>query len=309
MNCWIIIIDERRVGGMLNAARALGGQVTAAVVGSRALADSVAGLGFDRVLCYETAPSVPPEAYAAQVAEAAMAAAPRLLLASDVPLARILLGAAAAKLNAAVFNSVRALAADGEFVIVSRSTAEGKILEDIEVAGAVAGIFDGDDVEAAPAQANPVELMPLGDAGAAVRLIETLEAEGGAGLLAASRVVSVGLGIKSKNDLALIEGLAAAMHAEIGCSLPVCDNMRWLPTHRVVGSTHSQIAPELYIAVGISGQPQHLSGVRDAKIVVAINNDPEARVFKNCDYGITGDLYKIVPALTEAFKNTASSNS
>lgn len=302
MNSWIIIIDERRVGGMLNAAKQLGGAVTAAVVGPRALADHVAGLGFSRVLCLETAENVPAEAYAAQLAEAAAAAAPGLVLSSDVPMARVLLGAVAAKLNAALVSSVRAVSAPGGKIVLSRSTAEGKVLEDIESAGALAGIFDGEDVDAAPASPVAVEMMPTGDA-APIQLLETIEAEGGAGLLTAARVVGVGAGLRAKDDLALIEELAAAVHAEIACTLPVCDDMRWYPSHRVVGSSHSQIAPELYIAVGISGQPQHLSGIRDAKIVVAVNNDPEARILKNCNYGILGDLYKVVPALISAFKN------
>jgi electron transfer flavoprotein alpha subunit len=187
--------------------------------------------------------------------------------------------------------------------VASRSTAEGKVLEDIEITGALAGIFDGEDVEIAPSPPIPVELLAIENVDVKMQLIETIESEGGAGLLTAARVVGAGMGLVSKDDLRLVEELAGVMRAETACTLPICDDMRWLPTHRVVGSTHSQIAPELYIAVGISGQPQHMSGIRDAKIVVAINNDPEARVFKNCNYGILGDLYKVVPALISAFKN------
>jgi electron transfer flavoprotein alpha subunit len=304
MNNWIIIIDERRAGGMLDAARRLGGQVVAAVVGPRALAEDMAKLGFDRVLCFEPAEGVPAEAYAAQVADAAQAAGPKLVLASDAPISRMLLGAVAAKLNTALIGAVRALAVDGERIVVSRSTAEGKVIEDIEVHGPLAIIFDGEDVEVSSAQLAPVELIPVGEHGAMPRLIETIEAGAeSAGILTAARVVGVGMGLKSKEDLKLIEELADAMHAEIACTLPVCDDMRWFPAHRVVGSSHNQIAPDLYISVGISGQPQHTSGIRDAKVVVAVNNDPEARIFKNCDYGILGDLYKIVPALASAFKN------
>lgn len=303
MNSWIIISDERRVGGILSAARMLGGQVTAAVVGSRALADMISGWGVDQVRCFETAEGIPAEAYAAQVAEVIAAEAPRLVLGSDAPTSRILLGAAAAKLNAVLLSAIRALAVDGEYIVASRATAEGRVLEDIGVQGALAGIFDGADVAISPAEPVPVEMVMVGDPGEAVRLIETIKAEESSGLLTADCVVGVGMGLKAKDDLKLIEELAKAMHAEIACSLPVCDDMRWLPSHRVVGSSHNQIAPKLYIGVGVSGQPQHMSGVRDAKIVVAINNDPEARVFKNCNYGIVGDLYKIVPALTEAFKN------
>ena len=301
-NSLIIITDERRAGGMLSAARALGGKVTAAVAGPLSLAETMATCGFDRVLCLEPAPDVPAEAYAAQFAEAACAESPRLALASDAPVSRILLGAVAAKINAAIICPVRALAAGSDSIIVSRSIADGKVLEDIEVTGSLAGIFDGEEVDAPPSQAVPVEQIAAG-AGAAMRLVEVVEAEGGGGLLTAPRVVGVGVGLKAKDDLELIEGLAKAANAEVGCSLPVCEDVRWLPTHRVIGSSHNQIGPELYIAVGISGQPQHMAGIRDAKVVVAINNDPEARIFKNCNYGVVGDLYKVVPELTSAFKN------
>ncbi len=304
MNSWIIIIDERRAGGMLDAARRLGGQVVAAVVGSRVLADSIAELGFDQVLCFETAEGFPPEAYAAQVADATKAAAPRLVMASEAPAGRMLLGIVAAKMNAALIGAVRAIAADGERIVASRASLDGKVVEDVAAEGALAVIFDGEDVQLSANQATPVEMIPVGDPGAALRLIETIEAGGdSAGILTATRVLGVGMGLGSREGLKLIEELADAMHAEIACTLPVCDDMRWFPSQRVVGSSHNSIAPDLYVAVGISGQPQHVSGIRDAKIVVAINNDPEARIFKNCNYGILGDLNKIVPTLASAFKN------
>jgi len=300
-DCWILITEEGRVGGMLNLARALGGQVTAVVAGRCSLADTVAGMGFDRVLCFEIGEDVPPEASAAAIVSAAAAAGPALVLSSDAPVSRVLLGAVAAALNAAVISSVRALSLDGEHIVASRSTAEGKLLEDIAVSGALAGIFDGDDVPMAASAATPVEVQPV-DAGSTLRRIGAVEAEEGTGLLSAARVVSIGAGLAAKDDLALIEQLAEAVHAEMSCSLPVCENLRWLPASRVVGSSHKQIRPELYIAIGISGQPQHMSGVRDSKIVVAVNNDPEARIFKHCNYGIVGDLYKVVPALIDGFK-------
>lgn len=304
MNSWIIITDERRASGMLDTARKLGGVVAAAVVGPRALADTIAGLGFDRVLCFETAEGVPAETYAAQVAETAKTMAPRLVMASDGPVGRMLLGALAAKLNAALIGAVRTLAVDGDVIVVSRSAIEGKVLEDLEVQGALAVIYDGEDMEASAAQPAPVEFIPVEDHGTTLRLIETTQAEGDtAGLLTANRVVGVGMGMASRDDLKLIAELADALHAETGCTLPVCDDMRWFTAHRVVGSSHNQIAPELYIAVGISGQPQHTAGIRDAKVVVAINNDPEARIFKSCNYGIVGDLYKVVPALVSVVKN------
>ena len=302
MNSLMIITDERRVGGMLNAVNALGGPVMGLVVGPRSLADTVSAWGFERVCCLEPAQGMPAEAYSAQVAKVAADLAPRLLLASDAPSSRMLLAAAAAKLNANVIGAVRALSVNGDAIVISRFTADDKVLEDIEAAGSVAGIFSGPDLDVTTKE--PVEVEQItADTGANMQLIGIVESEGGNGMLTAARVVGVGAGLAAKDDLKLVEELAAAAHAEIGCSLPVCEDLRWLPENRVIGSSHSQIAPELYIGIGVSGQPQHMTGVRDAKIVVAINNDPDARVFKFCKYGIIGDLYKIVPALISAFKN------
>jgi len=262
-------------------------------------------MGFDRVLCFETGEDVPPEASVTAITSAAAAAGPTLVLSSDAPVSRVLLGAVAATLNAAVISSVRAVSSDGDHIVASRSTAEGKLLEDIAVSGALAGIFDGDDVPMDASESTPVEIQPV-DSDSTLRRLGAVEAEEGTGLLSAARVVSIGAGLAAKDDLTLIEQLAEAVHAEVACSLPVCENLRWLPASRVVGSSHKQIRPELYIAIGISGQPQHMSGVRDSKIVVAVNNDPEARIFKHCNYGIVGDLYKVVPALVDGFRKADS---
>jgi electron transfer flavoprotein alpha subunit len=300
---WIIATDTARLGGILNAARQLGGHVTAAVIGSRSLADAVAAAGPDQLRWYACRDGAPAEAYASQVAEAVQKAAARVVLSSTAPAARVVLGAAAAKLGAAVISSVQALAVEGDKVKVSRAAAQGKAVEILDATGAVACIFDGEDV--APAASHPatVEEVLATDPGDSLRVVETIPDTGGsAGLRTAARVVSAGLGIRAKGDLTLIEDLAAALGAEIACTLPVCDDMRWYGPERVVGRSHNQIAPDLYIAVGISGQPQHAVGVRDAKVVVVINNDPKATFFKICDYGIIGDLYKVVPALTAAFR-------
>lgn len=302
INSWIILVDERRAGGMLDAAKKMGGQVTAIVVASRALAECVAGMGFDKVLLFETAPDVPAEALVSAVAEAAEAAGPGLVLSSDAAGGRVLLGVVAAKLDAVLLSSVRALALKENGLLVSRAAADGRVLEDIVVQGVLAAIFDGDDVQADAAPDVAIESMnPEPDMSLSISATIEAGAES-AGLLTAARVLAVGMGLGNRNNVPLIEELAAALNAEIACTLPVCDDMRWFPAERVIGSSHNQIAPELYIGVGISGQPQHVSGIRDAKIVVAINNDPEARFFKNCDYGILGDLNEIVPALTQALK-------
>jgi electron transfer flavoprotein alpha subunit len=117
----------------------------------------------------------------------------------------------------------------------------------------------------------------------------------------AQRIVSVGRGIKGAENLPMIEALASALNAELAASRPICDN-GWLPLERQVGSSGQTVAPKLYLAVGISGAIQHLVGMKGSQCVVAINKDPDAPIFEVADYGIVGDLFEVVPALTEAVK-------
>ncbi|MGA7341290.1 MAG: electron transfer flavoprotein subunit alpha/FixB family protein [Terracidiphilus sp.] len=117
----------------------------------------------------------------------------------------------------------------------------------------------------------------------------------------AQRIVSVGRGIRDAENLPLVEALAAALGAELAASRPICDN-GWLPMERQVGSSGQSVAPKLYLAVGISGAIQHLVGMKASQCIVAINKDPGAPIFEVADYGIVGDLFEVVPALTEAVK-------
>jgi len=120
-------------------------------------------------------------------------------------------------------------------------------------------------------------------------------------LTSAPLIVSVGRGIKEKDNLPLVEELAAAMGAELAASRPICDN-GWLPMERQVGSSGQSVSPKVYIAVGISGAIQHLVGMKGSKSVVAINKDENAPIFEVADYGIVGDLFEVVPALTAAVR-------
>lgn len=115
-------------------------------------------------------------------------------------------------------------------------------------------------------------------------------------------IISVGRGIKKKEDIVLIRSLADVVGGAVGSSRSIAADLKWLPEEHWVGLSGHRVKPRLYIAIGISGQVQHIAGIRDAKTIIAINSDPNAPIFKACDYGIVGDLYKIVPELIEILK-------
>jgi electron transfer flavoprotein alpha subunit len=125
------------------------------------------------------------------------------------------------------------------------------------------------------------------------------EAKGAVDLSQAERIVAVGRGIKSQENIALAEKLAAALGAELAASRPICD-AGWLPMERQIGSSGQTVAPKLYLAVGISGAIQHVVGMKGARTIVAINKDADAPIFEVADYGIAGDLFDVLPALTKA---------
>ncbi len=124
-------------------------------------------------------------------------------------------------------------------------------------------------------------------------------------LSAAELIVAVGRGIKEEGNVPLVQELAEALGAELAASRPICDS-GWLPMERQVGSSGQTVAPKVYLAVGISGAIQHLVGMKGSKCIVAINKDAAAPIFEVADYGIVGDLFEVVPALTEAVKRTRS---
>jgi electron transfer flavoprotein alpha subunit len=120
-------------------------------------------------------------------------------------------------------------------------------------------------------------------------------------LSSAPLIVSVGRGIKGEENLPLVQELATVLGAELAASRPICDN-GWLPLERQVGSSGQTVSPKLYLAVGISGAIQHLVGMKGSQCIVAINKDADAPIFEVANYGIVGDLFEVVPALTEAVK-------
>ena len=297
---WVLATEATRLGGMVSAVRGLGGRVTVAAVGPRSLAEAAVAAGPDAVAWIETADGVPAEAYAPALAQVVFAAKARVVVAAVTPAGRVVLGAASVALGAVLVPGVLTMSIEGDTVIVDRTDLGGRVVETLATGASLAALFGGEDTWPAATPAPPI--ARLDGISPADLLIERTEPLSGAsaGVVGAERVVSVGRGLKAAADLALVERLAAAMGAEIGCSMPIADDFGWVPKERYVGRSGQHISPRLYLAVGISGAPQHLEGVREAKVVAAINTDPAAPIFRRADYGIVGDLYEVVPALQAA---------
>jgi electron transfer flavoprotein alpha subunit len=202
---------------------------------------------------------------------------------------------------------------DGDSFVFVRQLFQGKLNADYRHAASgpcflsvQAGAFRAESLEAG---STTVEAFaPQLDASAIRNKPEEpfREAAQTVDLSAAPIIVSVGRGIKEQDNLPMMEELAAALGGELAASRPICDN-GWLPMERQVGSSGQTVSPKLYLAVGISGAIQHLVGMKGSKTVVAINKDENAPIFEVADYGIVGDLFEVVPALTEAVKKAKGS--
>lgn len=125
----------------------------------------------------------------------------------------------------------------------------------------------------------------------------------GVDLTKADKVVCVGRGLKKQEDMDIVRNLAAVFGAEIGCTRSIAEDYHWMPSESYIGLSGQKIKPQLYFAIGVSGQIQHIAGVRDSATIVAIDSNENAPIFAAADYGIVGDLYQIVPELVETIKS------
>jgi len=116
-------------------------------------------------------------------------------------------------------------------------------------------------------------------------------------------VVCVGRGVEKKEDIGLVKELAEVLGGEVACSRPIAEELRWLPEEVYLGISGKKVKPDLYVGVGVSGQIQHVTGIRDSKVIFAINRDENAPIFEAADYGIVGDLYQVVPKLVQELKS------
>ncbi|WP_017178772.1 FAD-binding protein [Actinomyces timonensis] len=220
-----------------------------------------------------------------------------LILAADRAAERVIAGAVAARLDAPVLTGVTSIS-DGA---VTRARYGGLTLETVRSSRPIVIIAPGGSPvagepvapEAASTEESPYPASITAQSGA-----EAAQAD----LSTAKTIVAGGRGFKAKEELGLLEDVAAALGAETACSRPLAETVDWMPKSRCIGVSGQKVHPDLYIAVGISGQMQHMAGARDSKTIVVINSDAEAPIFAQADYGVVGDLTTVLPALGKALQ-------
>jgi electron transfer flavoprotein alpha subunit len=289
-------------GGTANAvsaAKQMGGDVHVLVAGSnaKAAAEAAAKLaGVSKVLRVAAAhyDDGSPENYAALVAP--IAKSHSHVVASASAFGKSVMPRVAALLDVAQVSEITAVQSADTFV---RPIYAGNAFATVQSSDAVKAVtVRATGFDAAPATGSaPIEDAPAGpDKGRSKVISRELTKSARPELAGARRVVSGGRGLGSAENFKMLEALADKLGAAIGASRAAVDS-GYVPNDYQVGQTGKIVAPELYIAIGISGAIQHLAGMKDSKVIVAINKDPEAPIFQVADYGLVGDLFQLVPEL------------
>ncbi len=290
-------------------AHAMGGNVVAIALGTvdKSELDAVGKYGASKVLHAADIKLDHPviQVFASVLIQAMQQESADNLILANSSLGTPVAAKVAVKIGAAFASNVVELPNTSAGFVVKRSIYTGKAFSFVEMKSAKKVIaIKKNAVELKETGGSaPVSILSptLNDADFNTKILSTEKATGEVSLPEANIVVSGGRGLKGPENWGILEDLAKVLHAATGCSKPVSD-MGWRPHHEHVGQTGVKVAPQLYIAIGISGAIQHLAGVNSSKCIVVINKDADAPFFKAADYGIVGDAFEVVPKLTAAIK-------
>jgi len=320
----ILVVTEQRQGKWNNtsfetlaaaqqiAAAVSDGRVSAAVIGKGVdtFASELAGKNVAEVLQVEhdLLEAYTPDGFCVALKQVIEAAKPDLVLFPHTYQVRDFAPKLAAMLGKGMIGDCVGYRNEGGKLVFVRQMFQGKTSADVSFLGSgpwfasfQSGAFRADQVSAAEGAAKPIQKVSVELKAEQIRTkpLELFkEAKSAVDLTQAPLIVAVGRGIKAPENIPQAEAVAKAMGAEIAASRPICDE-GWLPMERQIGSSGQTVAPKLYLALGISGAIQHVVGMKGARTIVAINKDQNAPIFEIADYGVVGDIFEIMPALTE----------
>jgi electron transfer flavoprotein alpha subunit len=322
----ILVITEQRQGKWNNTsfetlaaaqqiAADTGSAISALVIGKDVanFAEDLAGKNIAEVLLVEhdLLEAYTPDGYALALSQVIASSKPDLVLFPHTYQVRDFAPKLAAMLGKGMIADCIGFHKEGDKIVFVRQMFQGKTAADVTFQGAApwfasfqSGAFRADLLKAHPSGKAAVNKIPVELKSEQIRTkpLELFkEAKSSVDLTQAPVIVSIGRGIKAPENIPQAEALAKAIGGEMAASRPICDE-GWLPMERQIGSSGQTVAPKLYLALGISGAIQHVVGMKGARTIVAINKDQNAPIFEIADYGIVGDIFEIMPALTAALE-------
>lgn len=304
---WIITDDQNSVGELCGGGRKLGEHVTAVLFGNQAQAEEAAFLGADQVYLFEQNGDSMIEANSNTLVELLREEKPNLVMVYSSTKGKLIAGKIASQLGTSTLSNISEFAVEEGSIIVKHMVYGGaairteKALSETVIATTGTGVFEA-ILKNETRQVNVTKLETKAEQ-SGIRVLETRPKQGEVvNLSAAKRVVGVGRGFASKDDLQMAEELASLVGAEMACSRPIAEGEKWMSKERYIGVSGVVLKPDIYLSIGISGQIQHMVGVNQAKTLVAINKDKNAPVFNQVDIGLVADIYKVLPQIIEKLK-------
>jgi electron transfer flavoprotein alpha subunit len=309
---WIFAESREQTIELLNAGRQLSEQLGTKVI-TFALNDMLAqeyiNYGSDEVLVLSPpAKEQPLESYVPVIIEEALQQDPDIFLIGATQRGKEMAARIAASLNTGLCSGCTGFSLDQEKkqLVMERMIFGGAAVQTVvcSTRPQMATIPPRTFEPALPVEGKEgkVRVLPAAPASSVTLVGRTPKVNEGVDITEAKVVVCVGRGVEKQEDIVLAKELAQVMGGEVGCSRPVAEDLRWMPEDLYLGISGKKVKPDLYVGVGVAGQIQHISGIRDSKVIVGINRDENAPIFEAADYGIVGDLYDVVPKLIKELK-------
>ena len=327
----ILVVVEQREGRLnrvswetITAGQAIsaatGWTLEAAVAGASSanIAAELAGKKLAKVYSVESPKLDPytPDAFATGLKQFLSSKQPKLVLMPHTYQVRDFVPKLATSMGRTVISDCIGFKHEGGKLLFTRQMFQGKLAADVSFTSDAPwfatfqnGAFRGDKAEAGASSASVESVkVEIGDNAIRTKPQEVFkEAKQAVDLTQAEIIVAVGRGIKEQKNIEIAKQLADALGADLAASRPICDS-GWLPMDRQIGSSGQTVAPKLYLALGISGAIQHIVGMKGSRTIIAVNKDSEAPIFEIADYAIVGNLFDIVPPLTEEVKKARASS-
>lgn len=297
-----VFTSNQNAAGLCYAANALADSSTAAVLGSKQQAEAILPFAEKVIWMGEKAEGAMVESYAGAIADLIISEGASLVLLGNGVRDRCIAAKLAVSLNARVITDATDIAVSEDGIYAKRNVFGGAAIATVKSTSALTILVMGSSSykKILPSSTSELTEVIVKPDNCSIALISSAtKEEESVDLAVAKRVVGIGRGLGSANNLSTVQAFTSKLCAELGCTRPIAEEEKLLAKSRYIGVSGATIVPDVYVACGISGQVQHTVGVAGAKLIIAINKDAKAPIMQNCDYGIVGDMNKIIPQLIE----------